>query len=271
MIYKHILLLQKSYPLHVGTQHTSNYAFSQILPDELEDLQECKVLGAGTFGECHLKKYSRFDILVVEKQLKESDLASLHKEAYFMQLFSHRCVPHLLGIQTQAKPFSLVMEFLGHGVESMTVHKLLFDSIFSQERATMSVQNWFRVSYDIADAIHYMHEKGYLHRDLKADNVLVCRQSGYLIDFGKVSKVTSPCAKKYKILYPHIAPEVLKGHPASKASDVYSFGKIVGIIADEIKNNQLLFLGNKAADPLAHRRPTLIGLLTDLQPYICRA
>ena len=241
-----------------------------MLPEELEDLQECKIIGAGTFGECHLKKYSRFEILVVEKQLRESDLALLHKEAYFMQLFSHRCVPHLLGVQTQAKPFSLIMEFLGHGVESMTVHKLLFDIAFSQERSNMSVPNWFRVAYDIADALHYVHEKGYLHCDLKADNVLVCKQRGYLIDFGKVRKVTTSHAKKYRIAYPHIAPEVLKGNPVSKASDVYSFGKIVRTMGEELQNEQLLLLGNKASDPLAQKRPTLIGILTDVQPYISR-
>lgn len=241
-----------------------------MLPEELEDVQDSIILGAGTFGECHLKKYSRFDILVVEKQLLESNLVSLHNEAYFMQLFSHRCVPHLLGIQIQVKPFSLIMEFLGHGVDSMTVHKLLFDSTLGTERSNMSMPNWFRVSYDIADALHYVHEKGYLHCDLKANNVLVCKQRGYLIDFGKVSKITSPRVKKYKTVYPHIAPEVLKGHPVSQASDVYSFGKIIRIIGEQLQNEQLLSLGNKAADPLVNRRPTLIGILTTLQPFICR-
>jgi serine/threonine protein kinase len=37
----------------------------------------------------------------------------------------------------------------------------------------------FRVSYDIPDALHYIHEKGYLHCDLKSNNVSVCNQKGY--------------------------------------------------------------------------------------------
>ncbi len=49
------------------------------------------------FGECHLKKYIRFQICVVEKKLTDSDLSAVNREAYFMQLFSHRCVPYLSG------------------------------------------------------------------------------------------------------------------------------------------------------------------------------
>ncbi len=40
-------------------------------------------------------------------------------------------------------------------------------------------RNQFRVSYDIPDALHYSHEKGYLHCDLKSNNVSVCNQKGY--------------------------------------------------------------------------------------------
>jgi serine/threonine protein kinase len=76
----------------------------------------------------------------------------------------------------------------------------------------------------------YIHDKGYLHCDLKTNNVLVCNQKGYVIDF---VKVTSPQVKKYEITYPHIAPEVLIGKQVSKASYVYSLGKVIKVIGRE--------------------------------------
>ena len=246
--------------------NTSKYVFSHVQPCELEDLQiESPIVGEGTFGECHLKKYLRFNISVIEKKLKDSDLPSLNKEAHYMQLFSHRCVPHLIGIQTKIQPYSIVMEFLGHGTQSMTVHRSLFDAAFNEQKLIMSIPNWFRVCYDVGDALHYIHEKGYLHCDLKSNNVLVCNQKGYLIDFGKVCHVKNPRIKKYKTTYPHIAPEVLNGKPVSKASDVFSLGKIITIIGEQIGNQELLSLGDKSSSPLPHSRPSLLGILPILQ------
>ena len=207
---------------------------------------------------------------MVEKKLLESDLLSLHKEAYYMQLFSHRCVPHLIGIQTQTKPYSLIMEFVGHGTESMTLHRLLFDLVFDKQKSEMALPKWFRVCYNIADALNYIHEKGYLHCDLKSNNVLVSNDKSYLIDFGKVCPIKNPRAKKYKTSYPHIAPEVHSGNPVSQASDVFSLRKIIKITAERLKNQELLSLGEKAAAPLPHLRPTLLGILGNLQPLMAK-
>lgn len=247
----------------------SNYVFSHVQPCELEDIQvNSPVVGEGTFGECHIKKYLRFDIHVIEKKLKDSDLPSLQKEAHYMQLFSHRCVPHLIGIQTEITPYSIVMEFLGHGTQSMTVHRLLFDSAFNEVKSMMSTSNWHRVCYDIGDALHYIHEKGYLHCDLKSNNVLISNQKGYLIDFGKVCQVRNPHIKKYKTTYPHIAPEVLNGKPVSKASDIFSLGKIIKTIGEQIMDKELLSLGEKSSSHLPHLRPSLLGILPILQPLM---
>ena len=195
---------------------TADSVFSQVQPCELEDLQsESSIIGDGTYGECHLRRYTRFNIPVVGKRLKESDLAELKQEAYYMQLFSHHCVPHLIGVQTEIKPYSLIMEFLGI--------RLLFDSKFNEQKLLMSIANWCRVCYDIADALDCIHEKGYLHCDIKSNNALVFNQKGYLIDFGKVCHISQSRGKKYKKAYPHIAPEVLNGRVVQSAEQVMYF------------------------------------------------
>ena len=200
--------------------------------------------------------------------MKESDL-SLPKKDY-MQLFSHLCVPHLIGIQSKIKPYSLVMEFLGDGVESMTLHRLLFEPAFKRQKSSMSLPNWFQVCYDIADALHHIHEKGYLHCDLKSNNAVIFNLKGYLIDFGKVCLVTNPRAKKYRIAYQHIAPEVLSGNPVSKDSDVFSFGKKIKAVGEDMNNMDLLSLGEKATALLPGLRPTILGILTTLQPSMAK-
>lgn len=247
------------------------YPVCKILPEELEEVHVAtNAIGAGSYGQCILKRFLRLGIQVVEKLLHDSNLAHIYQEAYYMQLFSHRCVPHLLGVQVKTKPFSIVMEFLGYGIESLTIHKLLYDTKFENVLSTMTHGDWCRVCYDITDALNHLHQKEYLHCDLKTDNVLVCNKKGYLIDFGKVRKIGNLTAKKYSSFFPHIAPEVLNGHPASIASDIYSLGKIIVAIGKKTKYDVLLSTGNIAANPLARKRTTLLRILTDLVPLMTK-
>ena len=37
----------------------------------------------------------------------------LYREAQYMQLFAHRCIPHLFGVKVDEKPLALIMEFRG--------------------------------------------------------------------------------------------------------------------------------------------------------------
>ena len=87
----------------------------ESMPEELKNSVGPNVIGAGSYGQCALKNVLRLEIQVVEKQLHHSNLAHIYQGAYYMQLFSHRCVPHLLAVQVKSKPFPIVMEFLGMG------------------------------------------------------------------------------------------------------------------------------------------------------------
>jgi serine/threonine protein kinase len=207
--------------------------------------------------------FTRLGIQVIEKQLHEGSLDEIYKEAHYIQLFAHRCVPHLLGVQVEKKPFSIIMEFVGDNLESMTIHKLLYNSKF--KHISLSISDWFQVCYDIVDALHHLHQKGYLHCDLKTNNVLVFKKKGYLVDFGKVKKITNTSTKKYTQLYPHIASEVLNGARASPASDMYSMGKILLCIGDKLKNDHLLPIGRLFSDSEPTKRPTITELIRHLK------
>lgn len=114
-----------------------------------------------------------------------------------MQIFARRCIPHLLGVKVDENPLALIMEFVGEGCQSVTVHKLLFSPSLKKNKCEISIKDWLCICYDITDALHHIHKKGYLHCDLKTDNVLVSQQKGYLIDFGKVQEMAHPSAKEY--------------------------------------------------------------------------
>ena len=74
----------------------------------------------------------------------------------------------------------------------------------------------------MAQAISYLHKQGFLHRDIKADNVLISHVNNeyraILIDFGKCVALTAVGSlvkhfapeeqKLYKSKHGHIAPEL---------------------------------------------------------------
>ncbi|WP_158554102.1 serine/threonine-protein kinase [Micromonospora deserti] len=83
----------------------------------------------------------------------------------------------------------------------------------------------------VAGALETAHRAGVLHRDVKPENILI---SGYgepkLADFGLARpRAAEPGASRRRVTASvlHAAPEVLRGEPASVASDVYALASTV--------------------------------------------
>jgi serine/threonine protein kinase len=144
-----------------------------------------------------------FNLVVLEKQLATSHLTEVINEAICMNILTHPNIPQLLDVKITTKPHSLIMQFIGEDIKSSTVHQLLQDS--NAQRSPLSLAEWISVCIDIVEGVKHLQSKGYLHCDLKTNNVLVFKQRGFVIDFGKVCLATKPCARKYTSFYHYIA------------------------------------------------------------------
>ena len=127
---------------------------------------------------------------------------------------------------------------------------------------------------NVAEALQHIHCKGYLHNDLKVNNVVLERRYGrqynaVIIDFGKSTTIDSLEPKTlskseqkiYRQSYPHIAPEIICGQAtASTASDVYSSGRLMGFLCQKADLNlgaKRSLLKNLALSENAVSRPQL--------------
>ena len=126
-------------------------------------------------------------------------------------------------------------------VQHLAMYDSLESPILLMERMCMSLSELFltdkklhcnkiSILQDTAFGLHYIHEKGIIHCDLTADNIMLTENmKAKLIDFGRATF----CQQNIKHLpesLDHLPPEVFK--PYSKASfstkvDVFSFGCVI--------------------------------------------
>ncbi len=96
------------------------------------------------------------------------------------------------------------------------------------EAPPISVSDALRIVSQLAGALEAIHSRGLVHRDVKPANVIVDESGGAaLTDFGLARGVadtvlTKPGAVVGTIEY--LAPELIRGQPASPASDLYALG-----------------------------------------------
>ena len=77
-------------------------------------------------------------------------------------------------------------------------------------------------------ALGYAHAQGVVHRDLTLENVLIERDSGRVLlgDFGLATALEAVEAQPRFGTPGYLAPEVIRGEPATPASDLYALGVV---------------------------------------------
>ena len=170
-------------------------------------------LGAGGMGTVYLARDLRLERDVAIKTLTERSfvrLVGLKPEAWAMTTVTHPAVAQIHGVESwRGRPF-LVVEFLGGG----TLEDRLRDGPIAPAQAVSVVAR-------LADALAALHEKGFLHGDVKPSNIgFTAEGSPKLLDFGLAHAVDD--AAMVGGTLPYLSPEVLAGRNAEEADDVWS-------------------------------------------------
>ena len=96
-----------------------------------------------------------------------------------------------------------------------------------QQHGPMPADDVAAIGVKLAGALASAHEAGVLHRDVKPENVLVSPYGEpQLADFGiaRLLDSTATATRTVHATIQYAAPEVLAGHPATEAADVYGLG-----------------------------------------------
>lgn len=198
-------------------------------PDLIVFSQPKAEIGSGTFGRCFRATYREIPVIVKEMKGddKRAKKETLHEAKVIYSLGAHKGLPLLLGVMTKKAPYSLVLKYHSVQSKSVTLHQAASTKMLTKS----SVMEIFR---DICRTLQHIHDRGYLHNDIKANNVVLEGQNGtlfpILIDFGKSRKICkckdgSAICQVRKADY--LAPEVREFGHETTASDVYSVGRML--------------------------------------------
>jgi serine/threonine protein kinase len=158
------------------------------------------------------------------------------REAAALASLNHPNIVRCLGYH---EPQFTLMEYL----EGPSLAQL----IIRQADQRLSISNAVRVAVHIGAALEHIHAKGFLHMDLKPDNIIVVKGRPILFDFGSMRAKNGLRPPHIDGTDPYIAPEEALKQIADEAADTFSFG----VTLYEMLTGQLPFSEGKMSGLLS--------------------
>src|SRR5438105_1241364 len=215
-------------------------------------------IGEGGMGEVYRARDAKLGrdvaIKVLPAALSENTdrLNRFEQEAQAAGALNHPNILSIYHIGTHEGAPYIVSELL----EGETLRERMVSGALPQRKAT-------DYALQIAQGLAAAHEKGFVHRDIKPDNVFVTHDGRVkILDFG-LAKLTSATDGTSQTEVPtrkvntdpgtvmgtmgYMSPEQLKGHPADHRSDIFSFGAILY----EMLSGRRAFRGDSIAETMS--------------------
>ncbi|XP_034412597.1 serine/threonine-protein kinase MARK2 isoform X9 [Cyclopterus lumpus] len=184
-----------------------------------------KTIGKGNFAKVKLARHvltgKEVAVKIIDKtQLNSSSLQKLFREVRIMKMLNHPNIVKLFEVIETEKTLYLVMEYASGGE--------VFDYLVAHGRMKeKEARAKFR---QIVSAVQYCHQKCIVHRDLKAENLLLdadmnikIADFGFSNEFTMGNKLDTFCGSP-----PYAAPELFQGKKYDGPEvDVWSLGVIL--------------------------------------------
>ncbi|KAJ3150047.1 hypothetical protein HDU86_006771 [Geranomyces michiganensis] len=180
-----------------------------------------KTLGEGTFGKVKLAKHTLTGQDVAVKIVDKIHAPTLVREIETWRHMHHPNIVRLYEVLCSESRIYMVMEHCTGGEA--------FDYICTHGRLDDKSEDARRIVRQLVQAVGYCHDKSFVHRDLKLENVLLTEDLNVkLIDFGFTRKVnTRKLLDTYCGSVAYAAPEMILGKQYSgPQADVWSLGVI---------------------------------------------
>ncbi|KAI8871702.1 MEK kinase [Ramicandelaber brevisporus] len=202
------------------------------------------MIGQGSFGKVYMALNSQTGELIAVKQVhiprsssssspeqvahKQEVVESLQKEISLLKSLNHKHIVRYLAAEREDDHLNIYLEYIpGGSIASM----LETFGKFSEEMVRKYI-------LQTLDGLAYLHDKGFVHRDIKGGNILVNTDGMVKIsDFGISKRVDDDEESSSTSGNPNraslqgsifwMSPEVVKSSSYTKKGDIWSVGCLV--------------------------------------------
>jgi serine/threonine-protein kinase len=183
-------------------------------------------IGKGGMGQVYLGTDNRGNMVAVKKMRPELTTdanvrALFHREVNTLKQMEHQSIVKMYASFEEQGNIYLVMEYVeGETIEQYISRK----GVFAESEA-------MRLFVDILQAVAYVHQQGYVHRDVKPSNIMI-RPNGRicLLDFGIVKDMKNSSGQSIAQVIGtdgYMSPEQAEGLSIDYRSDIYSLGCVL--------------------------------------------
>ncbi|URE45130.1 serine threonine-protein kinase [Musa troglodytarum] len=214
-------LMDPRYP----TESLENYDEWTI---DLRKLSMGVAFAQGAFGKLYRGTYDGEDVAIklLEKPENDPERAQLMEQQFGQEVMmlanlKHPNIVRFLGACRKPMVWCIVTEYAKGG----SVRQFLM----KRQNRSVPLKLAVKQALDIAKGMEYVHGLGFIHRDLKSDNLLIFADKSIKIaDFGVARIEVKPEGMTPETgTYRWMAPEMIQHRPYNQKVDVYSFGIVL--------------------------------------------
>ncbi|MEZ5360952.1 MAG: serine/threonine-protein kinase [Bryobacterales bacterium] len=192
----------------------------------LGNYESLEPLGSGAMGAVYKARDRRLDRAVALKilppTLSRENLTRFEREARAISALNHPNIATIYSFEEADGMHFLVLEYVGGGTLGERIEHI------KETNEPLAPRALVEDGLQIARGLAHAHRRGVIHRDIKADNVLVTEDGLLKVsDFGLArleaeAGLTEEGSMVGSMAY--MAPEQILGHQADARSDIFSFG-----------------------------------------------
>src|SRR5713226_1552275 len=179
--------------------------------------------GMGMIFKAHdpvLNRAVALKVISTEIEVTDELRARFFREAQACARLSHPNIVTVFDMGEDDGRFFIVMEFL----EGEELRRLITHS------KPLALEDKLSVMLQVCDGLHYAHQKGVVHRDIKPGNIFLLRNGqAKILDFGIAQIATTEAGLTRTGLIMgtlrYISPEQVRGR-ADHRSDIFSVGAV---------------------------------------------